>query len=452
VSSHSEHHVVTESLAYRERTLRRLPGTLRRIARHWDPEALADTERARKLVAATLYTVFVPFVVVVELSGGADERHPEVFWAVTAALVVQWVYTLAVREVGDIAATVFVVAVPTTYAAYAGLAFEPTDQLWPCLVLPVVWTSLFLPARLVSLSVVLNGLAGVSTDLWDRAAHISAAVALVRFGTLAVAAAIIYALVSRVRTSRDRYLRATQTLERTLVPAQIPFMPGVSVASVYRPATGTFQVGGDFYDVFACPDGAFAICVGDVQGKGLEAAAVTGLVRHELRHHLYVGHTPAEALARLNAMLVNHASRRFITLVIAKLTPGDAICEVEVARAGHPPPIVVRGGTTGELDGGGGPAVGIYTDSAYQHVSELLQPGDVFVVYTDGVVEARRAGELFGQRRLSAVIKRHAGAVPGELCDRIVDELLEFAEDVRDDAIVLAVTVEGGARQAPTSS
>jgi serine phosphatase RsbU (regulator of sigma subunit) len=224
------------------------------------------------------------------------------------------------------------------------------------------------------------------------------------------------------------------------------------VASVYRPATGTFQVGGDFYDVFACPDGAFAICVGDVQGKGLEAAAVTGLVRHELRHHLYVGYTPAETLARLNTMLVNHASRRFITLVIAKVTPGDGLCEVEVARAGHPPPIVVRGGTTGELDGGRGPAVGIYTESTYEHVYELLRPEDVFVVYTDGVVEARRAEELFGHKRLSAAIELHAGAAPGELCDRIVDELLEFADGVRDDVIVLAVAVDGSTRQGPTSS
>jgi serine phosphatase RsbU (regulator of sigma subunit) len=408
----------------------------------WEPDALADTERARKLVAATLYTVFVPLAVGIELSGGADNRHPELFWAVTAGLVAQWLYSVVVPEIGDIAALTFVIAVPATYAAYAGLAFQPTDQLWPCLVLPVVWTSLFLPGRLVLLSVALNGLAGISSDIWDRTEHVSAAVGVVRAGTLMVAAAIIFTLVSRVRTSRDLYLRAAKTLERTLVPAQIPIMPGMTVAAVYRPATGTFQVGGDFYDVFPCPDGSFVVCVGDVQGKGLEAAAVTGLVRHELRHHLYVGHSPTEALTRLNTMLLTHPSRRFITLIIAKLLPGDGVCEVEIARAGHPPPIVWRDGTTMELEGGKGPAVGIYTESAFELAAELLTPGDLLVLYTDGVVEARRDGELFGSERLAAAVARHADDPPGELCDHIVAELLEFADDVRDDAIVLTVGVE----------
>jgi serine phosphatase RsbU (regulator of sigma subunit) len=433
---------VTESLVHRERVLGHIPEALRRMLRQWEPDALADTQRARKLVAATLYTVFVPLVVGVELSGGADDRHPGLFWAITAGLVAQWLYTVAMPEIGDRAALVFVIAVPSTYAGYAGLAFQPTDQLWPCLVLPVVWTSLFLPPRLVVLSVLLNGLAGVSADVWDRAAHISAAVAVVRVGTLAVAAAIIHTLVSQVRTSRDRYQRAAQTLERTLVPAQIPFMPGVSVAAVYRPATGTFQVGGDFYDVFPCPDGSFVICVGDVQGKGLEAAAVTGLVRHELRHHLYVGHTPTDALVRLNALLINHPSRRFITLIIAKLSLGDGVCEVELARAGHPPPIVWRDGAATELEGGKGPAVGIYPESAFDRAAELLTPGDLLVLYTDGVVEARRGNELFGSERLAAAIERHADSPPGELCDHIVAELMEFADDVRDDAIVLTVAVE----------
>ncbi|MDX6593205.1 MAG: phosphoserine phosphatase RsbU/P [Gaiellales bacterium] len=433
---------MTENLAQRERVLRRIPEALRRILRQWEPDALADTQRARKLVAATLYTVFVPLAVGIELSGGADDRHPALFWAITAALVAQWLYTVVMPEIGDTAALVFVIAVPATYAGYAGLAFQPTDQLWPCLVLPVVWTSLFLPARLVLLSVSLNGLAGVSSDVWDRAAHISAAVAVVRVGTLAVAAAIIYTLVSQVRTSRDRYQRAAQTLERTLVPAQIPFMQGMSIAAVYRPATGTFQVGGDFYDVFPCPDGSFVVCVGDVQGKGLEAAAVTGLVRHELRHHLYVGHTPTEALARLNALLLNHPSRRFITLVIVKLTVGDGVCEIEMARAGHPPPILWRDGATTELDGGKGPAVGIYPESAFEQMVELLTPGDLLVLYTDGVVEARRGSELFGPERLAAAVERHADSPPGELCDHLVAELMQFADDVRDDAIVLTVAVE----------
>jgi serine phosphatase RsbU (regulator of sigma subunit) len=433
---------VTESP---DRVLRRAPERLRRTIRQWEPDALADTGRARKLVAATLYTVFVPLAVAIELSGGADERHPVVFWAIAAGLVVQWLYSAAVREIGDRAALVLVVAVPATYTAFASLAFEPTDQLWPCLVLPVVWTSLFLPSKAVLLSVALNGIAGVSADLWDRAALISPGVAVVRVGTLAVAAAIIYTLVSQVRTSRDRYLSAAQTLERTLVPAQIPFMPGLSVAAVYRPATGTFQVGGDFYDVFPCPDGSFAICVGDVQGKGLEAAAVTGLVRHEMRHHLYVGHSPAEALVRLNDLLQNHPSRRFITLVMAKLMPGAEVCEFEIARAGHPPPIVWRDGAAQELSGGKGPAVGIYPQSAFAQASEFLQPGDLLVLYTDGVVEARREGELFGIERLLAAVERYAGSSPAELCDQIVGDVMSFAEDVRDDAIVLVVAMEDAA-------
>jgi serine phosphatase RsbU (regulator of sigma subunit) len=130
--------------------------------------------------------------------------------------------------------------------------------------------------------------------------------------------------------------------------------------------------------------------------------------------------------------------------VIVKLTVGEESCDVEIARAGHPSPIILSGGNVLELEGGKGPAVGIYPESVFGQAQRHLRRGDLMVMYTDGVVEARRGSELFGTARLAAAIDSHADATPGELCDHIVAEVMQFADDVRDDAIVLTVAVGDG--------
>jgi stage II sporulation SpoE-like protein len=400
---------------------------------------LEDSPRARRLVAATLYAVFVPMVVAVELSGGATDAHAAAFWAVTGFLVAQLVLTLTV-EISDRVAAFLVVAVPVSYAAYAGVAFRPTDSLWPCLVLPVVWCSLFLPPGLVVLSVVLNAAAGASGFAWPTASHPSAVVVVIRTGTLAVAAAIIAGLVWQIRGSRDRYHAAADTLQATLAPPRLPQLPGLAVAATYLPlAERGIVVGGDFYDVFPCPDGSYALCVGDVEGKGLEAAAVTGLVRHELRSQLYLGATAAAALAHLNATLTERRANRSCTLVVALLRPAAGGCEVRVARAGHPAPVIVREGRAEELAGGLGPLLGMDAAAAYSEATVRLQAGDQLLLYTDGVTEARRAGELFGQARLRAALEAAAEPSPQASCDRIADAMRDFADAPSDDVTVLAV-------------
>ena len=234
-----------------------------------------------------------------------------------------------------------------------------------------------------------------------------------------------------------------RTLQQGLLPNELPDIPGLQIAMAYEPQGAGDEVGGDFYDVFAT-EGGWAAAIGDVCGKGVEAAVVTGMVRHTLRA-LELGPGGASAvLERLNEAVRRHAPNdRFCSLALAHLTRQRAGFHVELACAGHPPPLLVRAGGGVELIGACGTLLGIDDDLRQEPVHCELQPGDSLVLYTDGITEARRDGRLFGLERLQAVAERHAGASGDVLTEAIQQAVTDFAPGRRlDDQALLILHAE----------
>lgn len=208
------------------------------------------------------------------------------------------------------------------------------------------------------------------------------------------------------------------TLQAGLLPPDLPAVPGAEVAARYLPAGETIDVGGDFYDVFPAADGGWAVAVGDVCGKGAEAASLTALARYTLRAAFAAGDAtagpatgPAHDLVLLNRTLLASATpERFVTAVLAHVTgpaaPGgpEHGVRLRLASAGHPAPIVVRADGTAETVDVHGPLLGVVEDAGWPEVAVDLAPGDAIVLATDGVTEADR-DEPMDSGALAAAIR-----------------------------------------------
>jgi sigma-B regulation protein RsbU (phosphoserine phosphatase) len=236
----------------------------------------------------------------------------------------------------------------------------------------------------------------------------------------------------------EREARAlARTLQQTLIPPSPPAIPGLDVATAYQPAGHGTEVGGDFYDVFRVGDD-WVIALGDVCGKGPEAAVVTSLVRHTVRA-LCVGEPrPSAVLSALGEVLRQHSTDRFCTAVLARLTPEGESWRVTLGVGGHPHPLLLRSGHPPEPCGTTGPLLGVVDHATYADTVLRLDPGDALLLYTDGITEGRRGGELYGDDRLLATAGR-LGPDPAGLVDVLVRELLEFQDGtLRDDVAVVA--------------
>ena len=228
-----------------------------------------------------------------------------------------------------------------------------------------------------------------------------------------------------------------ETLQNGLRPSAIPAIPGWSIAGLYSPAGPMNQAGGDFYDLLRIEDGWMAV-IGDVTGHGARAASLTAMARYTLRTASTMTNDPHRALAELNRAAPGAPGRR--PLQRRRVHPRPAGREtVRVALAGHPPPLVVRGDEITEIQPAG-PVLGAFDDANWEIETLTLEPGDRFLVYTDGVVEARGETDRFGEERLT----RCLGSVPNpsEMIGRIRAELMTFAGELTDDAAALAVMLE----------
>jgi len=234
-------------------------------------------------------------------------------------------------------------------------------------------------------------------------------------------------------------------LQRDLLPPALPDWPGIELASLHRPARSAADVGGDFIDAFEA-SGRRMLVVGDVSGKGVEAAATTALVRHAVRSAIRSGALGRDGLALVNHALVQDApGEQFCTLAWAELQREADGVAVRLAVAGHPPPLVVRVGGTVEVSDAGGTLLGFYEEVSAHTVETTLAPGDALVLFTDGVTEARRDdGSLFELEGLCRALE--ARAAPGgadELIAAIEDALARECATARDDvAIVSALVLE----------
>jgi GAF domain-containing protein len=242
----------------------------------------------------------------------------------------------------------------------------------------------------------------------------------------------------------ERQRRMARSLQQGLLLTELPEVPHTEVAAVYDPASGEADIGGDFYDVFDLPDGRFAIVVGDVSGKGAEAAARTAMAKYMLRAFSTRNAAPSSVLFHLNNALAHDLEEeRFATLVYAVLDPRSG--RITFGVAGHPPPLIYRHDVpeieTIELQGG---ILGAFEDEQYQQETYQLGSKDLLLVFTDGLIEARSdAGEFYGRKRIEQELLRYGPvlSIP-ELTSKILNQAKEFGP-LSDDTVVFALRSEG---------
>jgi GAF domain-containing protein len=243
---------------------------------------------------------------------------------------------------------------------------------------------------------------------------------------------------ARLFADREHMARA---LQRSLLPRRLPTIPGVELAVRYIPFGEGHDVGGDFYDVFSGLDDGWGLLIGDVCGKGPEAASIVGIARHTVRGLAAASSRPSAILESLNrAILDESPGDRFCTACYVRLRAADAGFRATVALGGHLPPLVLRADGGVEAVGEPGSLLGVLEQVELADVVVDLEPGDVLLMYTDGLEEPGRA--TAGYPPIEEVLARSAGRE----VDEIADELLErFRGDgaavPRDDVAIVAIRV-----------
>ncbi|MDN0197602.1 SpoIIE family protein phosphatase [Streptomyces sp. S.PNR 29] len=238
----------------------------------------------------------------------------------------------------------------------------------------------------------------------------------------------------------------SQSLQRSLLPPELPTIEGVEVEVIYRAAGEGNEVGGDFYDVFPIRDGAYGFAIGDVCGTGPNAAAVTGLARHALRLLAREGLSGPAVLERLNSAILDEGARsRFLTLLYGELRPQeDGSAELKVVCAGHPLPLRLRQDGTVEPAAEPQPLLGVIDDLELYEQTVTLDPGDVLLCVTDGVTERREGSRMLGDDGLADVLTTCTGLTAGAVAARIMRAVERFASDApSDDMAILAMRVPG---------
>lgn len=232
--------------------------------------------------------------------------------------------------------------------------------------------------------------------------------------------------------------RVAETLQRELLPPDLPRTPGWEVATMYRPAGEVNDVGGDFYEAFTIGEG-WALVLGDVSGHGASAASITALARHTMRTATTLSGDPAVGLSTLDNRLRERGAVALCSVAVALLpqSAGEE-CEVQIWLAGHPPPFLLRDGVATEI-GVPGPLVGIGEGDKWTTATVSMRTGDQLVIYTDGVTEARgEEGERFGAERLRDRLA--ACGEPRVTVGEVEAALARFERgEPKDDAALVAV-------------
>ncbi|MFG1934684.1 PP2C family protein-serine/threonine phosphatase [Mycobacterium sp. NPDC048908] len=234
--------------------------------------------------------------------------------------------------------------------------------------------------------------------------------------------------------------RVASVLQRHLRPPALPEIAGLRLAARYRPAAEHLDVGGDFYDVTG-QDDDWLVALGDVCGKGVEAAAVTGQARQSIRTAAHFDRHPPTVLSALNTVLHQSNSAQFVTVLCARLRPDGTHTHVDLATAGHPPPLVIRADGRVDQIAVYGMAVGLVADMRYGAASLRLEHGDTMLMFTDGVDEARGDTGQYGMDRLHSLLPAYAGASPEVVCEAVERDVMEYLDGrPHDDMALLAVT------------
>lgn len=237
------------------------------------------------------------------------------------------------------------------------------------------------------------------------------------------------------RSDRER-AEIAETLQRGLLPPPLPHIPGWSVAAMYRPAGVENEIGGDFYDAFRIA-GGWMVVIGDVTGRGAQAAAVTAHARYTLRTAAALTGDPVVALRTLNRELLSRRGSALCSVAAMAIAEDPTEAAVRLAVAGHPPPLLVDSDSVTEACSPA-PVLGAFSEGTWKTEATIVAPGQQLVVVTDGVIEAVGNGERFGEERLRAGL---VGVLsPALAAQQIEGALHEFtAGEMDDDAAIIAI-------------
>ena len=251
--------------------------------------------------------------------------------------------------------------------------------------------------------------------------------------------------IDNARLFSDRAYIA-RTLQDSLLPSELPDIPGIEAAARFRPTGEGNEVGGDFYDLFESGRRGWTVVMGDVCGKGPDAAAVTALARYTLRAAAMRERLPSRSLHILNeALLRQRHDRRFCTVAYAYLEKSEDGARVACASGGHPLPLLVRVDGTVEPVGAPGTLLGVLPDPRFEDRSVTLGPGDALVLYTDGVIEARSSDGVDGmldEAGLARLLTACAGLGADAIATRVEEAAFAASGGTpRDDIAVLVLRV-----------
>jgi sigma-B regulation protein RsbU (phosphoserine phosphatase) len=247
----------------------------------------------------------------------------------------------------------------------------------------------------------------------------------------------------RAESSEARSVALARTLQQTLIPPVVPTINGLDIGAQYRPAGDGSEVGGDFYDIFQAGGDDWVVVIGDVCGKGAEAAVVTALARYTLRAAAVQHQSPTRALALLNDALGRADTDRFCTVGMLRLTRIDGHWQVTTSVAGHPLPFRIDNHGDVRAVGRAGSLLGVVADVELSEDVSVVAPGEALVVYTDGVVEARAAdGAFYGEQRLVSALASEAGRTAPDIAAALLADVLDFQNGIaRDDIAIVALKV-----------
>jgi serine phosphatase RsbU (regulator of sigma subunit) len=257
---------------------------------------------------------------------------------------------------------------------------------------------------------------------------------LARMGSLAIENARM--------EERERHI--ARTLQASLLPAELPVIEGLETAARYLAGGEGTVVGGDLYDLFPVDD-EWAFVLGDVCGKGAEAAALTSMVRFTIRAEAAHHAGPAEVLELLNdAILRQFSDGRFCTVLHGRLSVGAGGARMTIACAGHPAPLVVGPAASVEPVPCHGRLLGVVPGIELEPVQAELGPGESLVCFTDGVTEGRGPGGMFGDGPLGALLAANAGLGADDLAEAVTRAVLDFqGGKTQDDLALLVLRVPG---------